>query len=101
MLDARRRRHRFVDRGGLISEPLRLHDDISNLNVWTEEERQTLSERYMQHPKQFHAVSAALERRGGRPLGEALGASAGRMAKNPGRRRYQRGQVHRAGFAGN
>ena len=62
MLDARRRRHRFIDRGGLISEPLQLHDDISNLNVWTEEERQTLSERYMQHPKQFHAISVALER---------------------------------------
>ncbi|XP_043200401.1 uncharacterized protein LOC122369609 [Amphibalanus amphitrite] len=62
MLDARRRKHRFINRGGLTSEALQLHDDLSNLNVWTEEERQTFNERFLQHPKQFHVISAALER---------------------------------------
>ncbi|XP_037077120.1 nuclear receptor corepressor 1-like [Pollicipes pollicipes] len=63
MLDEQRRARVFLNRGGRIAEPLVLHDDLANQNVWTEAERQTLDERYLQHPKQFHALSAALERK--------------------------------------
>ena len=61
LLDESRRTYVFRSTDGLIQDPMAVHKEVPNYNVWTEAEREGFRERYMQHPKLFHMISAAIE----------------------------------------
>ncbi|KAF0290558.1 Nuclear receptor corepressor 2 [Amphibalanus amphitrite] len=61
LLDESRRKYVFHSTDGLIQDPMAVHKEVPNYNVWTEAEREAFRERYMQHPKLFHMISAAIE----------------------------------------
>lgn len=61
LLDASQRKYVFHSTDGLIRDPMALHSELPNHNVWSESEKEAFRERYLQHPKQWHLISAALD----------------------------------------
>jgi hypothetical protein len=39
---------------------MEVHQQLGHVNVWTQDEAEIFYQRFMQHPKRFHKISAAL-----------------------------------------
>ena len=63
MLDSRQRAVRFINNNGLIEDALAEYKDRQVYNVWTDSEKDTFKEKYMQHPKNFGYIAQFLERK--------------------------------------
>ncbi|XP_040579178.1 uncharacterized protein Smr isoform X2 [Lepeophtheirus salmonis] len=63
LLPQEERRRKFINNNGLILDPLKEYEDRKYLNIWTEEEKQTFKERFLQHPKNFGVIAQSLERK--------------------------------------
>lgn len=61
--DARRRKMTYTNDNGACADMERDYKERKNLNVWTAGEREVFREKYLQHPKNFGAISACLERK--------------------------------------
>lgn len=61
--DARRRKLTYTNDNGACDDMERDYKERKNLNVWTAGEREMFREKYLQHPKNFGAISACLERK--------------------------------------
>ncbi|XP_048583082.1 uncharacterized protein LOC116603357 isoform X3 [Nematostella vectensis] len=61
MLDEYERRRVFINRNGLIRDPLAALNERKYRNIWTEKEKQIFKEKYIEHPKDFELIAAFLE----------------------------------------
>lgn len=61
ILDAKERMRTFDDRSGLVEDPLTYyHTGPDTGDVWTQQEMAAFMESYMQYPKQFEKIAAAV-----------------------------------------
>eukprot|EP00730_Choanoeca_flexa_P017809 TRINITY_DN8612_c0_g1_i4.p1 TRINITY_DN8612_c0_g1~~TRINITY_DN8612_c0_g1_i4.p1 ORF type:complete len:802 (+),score=288.92 TRINITY_DN8612_c0_g1_i4:45-2450(+) len=61
MLGYERQRQAHVrDHNGIVEDSLDVHQQLANVNVWTQDEATIFFQRFMLHPKRFHKISAAL-----------------------------------------
>lgn len=63
MHDARQRRCAYHNENGLIEDMVAVHQQRKALNMWTAGEKETFKEKYLQHPKNFGAIAASLDRK--------------------------------------
>jgi len=63
LMDPQQRNCRFLDHNGLIEDSMTEHKERQMLNVWTDSEKETFKEKYLQHPKNFVYISSFLERK--------------------------------------
>jgi len=63
LLDCWQRRIRFINNNGLIEDPMSEFKERQMCNVWTDSERDTFKEKYLQHPKHFSYIAQFLERK--------------------------------------
>lgn len=63
MHDARQRRCAFHNENGRIEDMMAEHQQRKALNMWTAGEKETFKEKYLQHPKNFGAIAAFLDRK--------------------------------------
>ena len=57
------RKRTFTNTNGLIPDPLVIYNDRKYVNMWTEAEKETFKEKYLQHPKNFGMIAQYLERK--------------------------------------
>ncbi|XP_018427583.1 PREDICTED: nuclear receptor corepressor 1-like, partial [Nanorana parkeri] len=63
MFDAEQRRVKFINMNGLMEDPMKAYRDRQFMNVWTDHEKETFKEKFVQHPKNFGLIAACLERK--------------------------------------
>jgi len=57
------RRRKFTNTNGLIQDPMLIYNERKYVNMWTDQERETFKEKYLQHPKNFGLIAQYLERK--------------------------------------
>eukprot|EP00045_Choanoeca_perplexa_P015375 m.192696 g.192696 ORF g.192696 m.192696 type:complete len:762 (-) comp16967_c0_seq1:1790-4075(-) len=50
----------WTDHNGVVADSMEVHQELGHVNVWTRDEADIFYQRFMQHPKRFHKISAAL-----------------------------------------
>ena len=50
------RRRKFTNTNGLIQDPMLIYNERKYVNMWTDQERETFKEKYLQHPKNFGLI---------------------------------------------
>ncbi|TMW48840.1 hypothetical protein DOY81_006069 [Sarcophaga bullata] len=63
MYDAHQRTYAYHNENGLIEDMVAVHKERAKLNVWTTGEKDTFKEKFLQHPKNFGAIAASLDRK--------------------------------------
>lgn len=63
IMDSRHKQYRFINKNGLIEDPLNEFKERQMLNVWTEQEKDIFRERFLQHPKNFGVIANYIERK--------------------------------------
>lgn len=63
MLNQMPRSLRFVNRNGLIAEPMSDYKERKQTTNWTAEEREVFKEKYLERPKQFGHIAEVLEKK--------------------------------------
>lgn len=56
-------KRKFTNTNGLIPDPMVIYNDRKYFNMWTEPEKETFREKFLQHPKNFGAIAQYLERK--------------------------------------
>lgn len=57
------RRRKFTNNNGLVQDPLHVYNERKFVNMWTDAEKETFREKYLQHPKNFYMIAQYLERK--------------------------------------
>merc|ERR1711981_16943 len=57
------RRRKFTNTNGLIQDPMLIYNERKYVNMWTDQERETFKDKYLQHPKNFGLIAQYLERK--------------------------------------
>lgn len=60
MLDKEERRVKFINRNGLIRDPLATLNERKHKNIWTEKERRIFKDKFIQNPKDFDLIASFL-----------------------------------------
>uniref|UniRef100_S4R6P2 SANT domain-containing protein n=1 Tax=Petromyzon marinus TaxID=7757 RepID=S4R6P2_PETMA len=63
LYDTEQRRVKFINRNGLIEDPVKLYRDRQLLNVWSDHEKELFKEKFIQHPKNFALIASYLDRK--------------------------------------
>ncbi len=63
LLDTRHKKHNFINRNGIIEDPMAEYKERQMLNIWTDQEKEIFREKYLQHPKNFGLIASFLERK--------------------------------------
>ncbi|XP_047418834.1 nuclear receptor corepressor 2 isoform X7 [Sciurus carolinensis] len=63
LFDADQQRIRFINMNGLMDDPMKVYRDRQVTNMWSEQEKETFREKFMQHPKNFGLIASFLERK--------------------------------------
>ncbi|XP_027627962.1 nuclear receptor corepressor 2 [Tupaia chinensis] len=63
LYDADQQRIKFINMNGLMDDPMKVYKDRQVMNVWSEQEKDTFREKFMQHPKNFGLIASFLERK--------------------------------------
>ncbi|XP_078598397.1 uncharacterized protein LOC144874293 isoform X4 [Branchiostoma floridae x Branchiostoma japonicum] len=63
MFDEDQRRIKFINKNGLIKDPMKEYKERQLINTWTEEEKQIFKEKFIQHPKNFALIASYLDRK--------------------------------------
>ncbi|XP_033618575.1 nuclear receptor corepressor 2 [Fukomys damarensis] len=63
LYDADQQRIKFINMNGLVDDPMKVYKDRQVMNVWSEQEKETFREKFMQHPKNFGLIASFLERK--------------------------------------
>lgn len=67
------RKYKFIDKNGLISEPMSEYKERKQMTNWSAEEKEIFKEKYLERPKQFGQIAEMLEKKvkpDGQPLGK-------------------------------
>ncbi|KAF6082204.1 nuclear receptor corepressor 2 [Phyllostomus discolor] len=63
LYDADQQRIKFINMNGLMDDPMKVYKDRQVTNMWSEQEKETFREKFMQHPKNFGLIASFLERK--------------------------------------
>nr|XP_051696082.1 nuclear receptor corepressor 2 [Oryctolagus cuniculus] len=63
LYDADQQRIKFINMNGLMDDPMKVYKDRQVTNMWSEQEKDTFREKFMQHPKNFGLIASFLERK--------------------------------------
>ncbi|XP_041083927.1 nuclear receptor corepressor 2-like isoform X2 [Polyodon spathula] len=63
LFDAEQQRIKFINMNGLMDDPMKVYKDRQVMNVWSEQEKETFREKFIQHPKNFSLIASFLERK--------------------------------------
>ncbi|XP_045152664.1 nuclear receptor corepressor 2 [Echinops telfairi] len=63
LYDADQQRIKFINMNGLMGDPMKVYKDRQVMNMWSEQEKETFREKFMQHPKNFGLIASFLERK--------------------------------------
>ncbi|XP_060049263.1 nuclear receptor corepressor 2 isoform X5 [Erinaceus europaeus] len=63
LYDAEQQRIKFINMNGLMDDPMKVYKDRQVMNMWSEQEKDTFREKFMQHPKNFGLIASFLERK--------------------------------------
>lgn len=63
MYDARQRRNYYSNENGFLPDMVANYKESQNINVWTAGEKEIFKEKFLQHPKNFGAIAASLDRK--------------------------------------
>lgn len=62
LLDSRQRQRRYHNEAGLLEDPVQINlESMSRMLYWTPEDKEIFKEKYLQRPKNFGYIAAALE----------------------------------------
>uniref|UniRef100_A0A670ZVR4 Nuclear receptor corepressor 2 n=1 Tax=Pseudonaja textilis TaxID=8673 RepID=A0A670ZVR4_PSETE len=63
LYDAEQQRIKFINMNGLMDDPMKVYKDRQVMNMWSEQEKETFREKFMQHPKNFGLIASFLDRK--------------------------------------
>ncbi|CAB1321843.1 unnamed protein product, partial [Coregonus sp. 'balchen'] len=63
LFDAEQQRIKFINMNGLMDDPMKVYKDRQLMNMWSEQEKDTFREKFIQHPKNFGLIASFLERK--------------------------------------
>uniref|UniRef100_A0A8C3TEJ8 Nuclear receptor corepressor 2 n=1 Tax=Chelydra serpentina TaxID=8475 RepID=A0A8C3TEJ8_CHESE len=63
LYDADQQRIKFINMNGLMDDPMKVYKDRQVMNMWSEQEKETFREKFMQHPKNFGVIASFLDRK--------------------------------------
>uniref|UniRef100_A0A8C8SF53 Nuclear receptor corepressor 2 n=1 Tax=Pelusios castaneus TaxID=367368 RepID=A0A8C8SF53_9SAUR len=63
LYDADQQRIKFINMNGLMDDPMKVYKDRQVMNMWSEQEKETFREKFMQHPKNFGMIASFLDRK--------------------------------------
>uniref|UniRef100_A0A8C5CB31 Nuclear receptor corepressor 2 n=1 Tax=Gadus morhua TaxID=8049 RepID=A0A8C5CB31_GADMO len=63
LFDAEQQRIKFINMNGLMGDPMKVYKDRQVMNMWSEQEKDTFREKFIQHPKNFSLIASFLERK--------------------------------------
>ncbi|XP_064882678.1 nuclear receptor corepressor 2 isoform X5 [Oncorhynchus nerka] len=63
LFDAEQQRIKFINMNGLMDDPMKVYKDRQVMNMWSEQEKATFREKFIQHPKNFGLIASFLERK--------------------------------------
>ncbi|XP_070571465.1 nuclear receptor corepressor 1-like isoform X2 [Ptychodera flava] len=63
LYDAEQKRIKFINKNGLIEDPMKEYKDRQLLNLWTESEKLIFKEKFIQYPKNFQMIASFLDRK--------------------------------------
>lgn len=63
LLDSRQRRLWYVNKNGLVEDLSQEYKEKQMLNIWTDHEKETFREKYLQHPKNFAVIASCIPRK--------------------------------------
>uniref|UniRef100_A0A8B9BT49 Nuclear receptor corepressor 2 n=1 Tax=Anser brachyrhynchus TaxID=132585 RepID=A0A8B9BT49_9AVES len=63
LYDADQQRMKFINMNGLMDDPMKVYKDRQVMNMWSEQEKETFREKFMQHPKNFGLIASFLDRK--------------------------------------
>ncbi|XP_061459047.1 nuclear receptor corepressor 2 isoform X2 [Rhineura floridana] len=63
LYDAEQQRIKFINMNGLMDDPMKIYKDRQVMNMWSEQEKETFREKFMQHPKNFGLIASFLDRK--------------------------------------
>ncbi|GAB0091183.1 uncharacterized protein DMENIID0001_059960 [Sergentomyia squamirostris] len=63
MLDVNQKKYYFVNENGALADMEADFKDRQHLNLWTSGEKEIFKEKFLQHPKNFGAIAASLDRK--------------------------------------
>ncbi|XP_052547138.1 nuclear receptor corepressor 2 isoform X11 [Tympanuchus pallidicinctus] len=63
LYDADQQRIKFINMNGLMDDPMKVYKDRQVMNMWSEQEKETFREKFMQHPKNFGLIASFLDRK--------------------------------------
>merc|ERR1712083_1175931 len=63
LLPPEERKRKFTNTNGLIQDPMLIYNERKYVNMWSDQERETFKEKYLQHPKNFGLIAQYLERK--------------------------------------
>ncbi|KAG9354845.1 hypothetical protein JZ751_001558, partial [Albula glossodonta] len=63
LFDAEQQRIKFINMNGLMDDPMKVYKDRQVMNMWSEQEKDTFREKFIQHPKNFGLIASFLERK--------------------------------------
>ncbi|XP_053327902.1 nuclear receptor corepressor 2 isoform X3 [Spea bombifrons] len=63
LFDAEQQRIKFINMNGLMDDPMKVYKDRQVMNMWSEQEKDTFREKFIQQPKNFVFIASFLERK--------------------------------------
>uniref|UniRef100_A0A669CAY2 Nuclear receptor corepressor 2 n=1 Tax=Oreochromis niloticus TaxID=8128 RepID=A0A669CAY2_ORENI len=63
LFDAEQQRIKFINMNGLMGDPMKVYKDRQVMNMWSDQEKDTFREKFIQHPKNFGLIASFLERK--------------------------------------
>lgn len=63
LLDSKQQRLQFINKNGLVEDPMAEYKERQMLNIWTDQEKEIFREKYLQHSKNFGLIATYLERK--------------------------------------
>uniref|UniRef100_A0A8C5M6G5 Nuclear receptor corepressor 2 n=1 Tax=Leptobrachium leishanense TaxID=445787 RepID=A0A8C5M6G5_9ANUR len=63
LFDAEQQRIKFINMNGLMDDPMKVYKDRQVMNMWSDQEKETFREKFIQQPKNFVYVASFLERK--------------------------------------
>ncbi|XP_073532257.1 nuclear receptor corepressor 2 isoform X5 [Phyllobates terribilis] len=63
LFDAEQQRIKFINMNGLMDDPMKVYKERQVMNMWSEQEKDTFREKFMQQPKNFVFIASFLDRK--------------------------------------
>ncbi|XP_068100049.1 nuclear receptor corepressor 2 isoform X4 [Hyperolius riggenbachi] len=63
LFDADQQRIKFINMNGLMDDPMKVYKERQVMNMWSEQEKDTFREKFIQQPKNFVFIASFLDRK--------------------------------------